>query len=108
VATAVLEVRVPDAERARASEILASIAGEAPKSDISGTALRVPARDGIGTLVAAVRAMDEAGLTPEDVALQRPTLDDVFLALTGGPPRTQADVASRRGRRGRRDAELVS
>jgi ABC-2 type transport system ATP-binding protein len=108
VATAVLEVRVPDAERARASAILAGIAGEGPKSDVSGTALRVPARDGTGTLVAAVRAMDEAGLTPDDVTLQRPTLDDVFLALTGGPPRAQAEVVPRRGRRGRRDAERAS
>lgn len=108
VATAVLEVRVPDAERARASAILAGIAGEEPKSDISGTALRVPARDGTGTLVAAVRAMDEAGLTPDDVALQRPTLDDVFLALTGGPARGEADAEPRRGRRGRRGVEHTS
>jgi ABC-2 type transport system ATP-binding protein len=30
-----------------------------------------------------VRALDEAGLDVEDIALRRPTLDDVFLALTG-------------------------
>jgi ABC-2 type transport system ATP-binding protein len=102
VANAVLEVRVPEAERARASSILAAIVGEEPKSDTSGTALRVPAREGTGTLVAAVRAMDEAGLTPDDVALQRPTLDDVFLALTGGPAREDVGTTEGGGRRARR------
>jgi ABC-2 type transport system ATP-binding protein len=31
----------------------------------------------------AVRRLDEAGVGVEDLALRRPTLDDVFLALTG-------------------------
>ena len=46
----------------------------------------LPARDGTGTLLAAVRALDGAGITPEDVTLQRPSLDDVFLAVTGDVP----------------------
>ncbi|MGA0830183.1 MAG: ATP-binding cassette domain-containing protein [Nitriliruptoraceae bacterium] len=104
VASAVLEVHVPESDRARASELLERIAGEAPKTDPSGTALRVPARDGGATLVAAVRALSDAGITPEDVALHRPTLDDAFLALTGDPA-THAPTPSGRtrgGRRGRR------
>ncbi len=36
-----------------------------------------------GAIVEAVRALDEAGVGVEDIALRRPTLDDVFLALTG-------------------------
>jgi ABC-2 type transport system ATP-binding protein len=108
VASAVLEIRMPEAERAHASRILAAIAGEEPKSDTAGVALRVPARDGTGTLVAAVRALDEAGLTPDDVALQRPTLDDVFLALTGDPVTGDTEPESPRrgwkGRRARREA----
>jgi ABC-2 type transport system ATP-binding protein len=31
----------------------------------------------------AVRAMDHLGVTVEDIALRRPTLDEVFLTLTG-------------------------
>ena len=31
----------------------------------------------------AVRALDEAGVRIEDIAIHRPTLDDVFLSLTG-------------------------
>ena len=83
VASAVLEVRPEADARERTASVLAAVVGEAPTTDPSGTVLRMPAREGTATLVAAVRAMDAAGLTPEDIALQRPTLDDVFLAVTG-------------------------
>jgi ABC-2 type transport system ATP-binding protein len=98
VAGAVLEVHVPAADRPRAAELLARIAGEAPTTDVAGTALRVPAREGGATLVAAVQALSGAGITPEDVALHRPTLDDAFLALTGDPA-THAPTTEGRGRR---------
>ena len=39
-------------------------------------------RGGTATLLAAVRALDAAGLTVDDVLLRRPTLDEVFLHLT--------------------------
>jgi ABC-2 type transport system ATP-binding protein len=35
------------------------------------------------TLLAVVRALDEADVTVVDIGLRRPSLDDVFLALTG-------------------------
>ena len=108
VATSVLEVRVPGDQRDRAAAILARIAGEGPKRDSTGSALRVPAPEGTATLVAAVRALDDAGLTPDDVALHRPTLDDVFLALTGDPADVDGEVVPPRrgwkGRRARREA----
>ena len=34
-------------------------------------------------LVQVVRDLDEAGIAIDDIGLRRPTLDDVFLALTG-------------------------
>jgi ABC-2 type transport system ATP-binding protein len=86
VASAVLEVRVAPADRERAIAVLEGVVGEAPTTDLSGTTLRMPARGGTTTLVEAVRAMDAAGLVPEDVALQRPSLDDVFLSVTGDAP----------------------
>ena len=36
-----------------------------------------------GTIVEAVRRLDEAGVDVDDLGLRRPTLDDVFLSLTG-------------------------
>jgi ABC-2 type transport system ATP-binding protein len=44
--------------------------------------VRLPAPDGPLTLQHALRLLDTAGLTATDVALHRPTLDDVFLTLT--------------------------
>ncbi len=45
--------------------------------------ITVPAKDGAGRLVQVVRELDEAGIALDDIALRRPTLDDVFLSLTG-------------------------
>ncbi len=36
-----------------------------------------------GTIVEAVRRLSDAGVEVDDLALRRPTLDDVFLTLTG-------------------------
>jgi len=43
----------------------------------------LPAKDGSRTLTEAIRALDAAKVEATDVTLRRPTLDDVFLALTG-------------------------
>ncbi|TSE02160.1 ATP-binding cassette domain-containing protein [Skermania sp. ID1734] len=43
----------------------------------------VPAPDGAATLAVAVRRLDTAGVRIADIALRRPSLDDVFLAITG-------------------------
>jgi ABC-2 type transport system ATP-binding protein len=40
-----------------------------------------------------VRALDDAGVTIDDIAIRRPTLDDVFLTLTGRPAEEGEDDA---------------
>ncbi len=45
--------------------------------------ITVPSHGGSSTLLRAVRDLDAAGIALDDVALRRPTLDDVFLSLTG-------------------------
>ena len=45
--------------------------------------LTVPASGGAQALVEVVRQLGEAGIGIDDIALRRPTLDDVFLSLTG-------------------------
>ena len=42
-----------------------------------------PAHEPVATLEAVLRALDDVGVEAEDVALRRPTLDEVFLSLTG-------------------------
>jgi ABC-2 type transport system ATP-binding protein len=45
--------------------------------------VRLPAPDGAKTLMSTLRRLDEAGVEVEDIGLRRPSLDDVFVALTG-------------------------
>ena len=55
----------------------------APATAGSGRRLTLPARRGAEDLVSAVRALDHLEVRVEDIGLRRPTLDDVFIALTG-------------------------
>ncbi|MFQ5794387.1 MAG: ATP-binding cassette domain-containing protein [Candidatus Bipolaricaulia bacterium] len=68
--------------------------------------ITIPVTDGTSVLTEVMRRFDAAGITLSDLALRRPTLDDVFLTLTGHTtetlpeePYTVAD--RRRGRRNR-------
>jgi ABC-2 type transport system ATP-binding protein len=74
-----VEVRASD--RAGAARVLTAVTGEA--AEMSETGASAVARNPV-TLPEVVRALDAAGVEAVDVALRRPTLDEVFLALTGG------------------------
>ena len=66
-----------------------------PESD----RIAMPAPHGTSTLIEAVRRLDEANIELADIALRRPSLDDVFLSLTADPSETHA--LSHRGVGGR-------
>ncbi|MER7008876.1 ATP-binding cassette domain-containing protein [Dactylosporangium sp. NPDC000555] len=77
--SAVVELTVPAEQRAATLAALGSLAAQpaaAPGQIV------LPAPDGPLTLRHALRLLDQAAITPTDVALHRPTLDDVFLSLT--------------------------
>ncbi len=57
-----------------------------PESPLTLTA---PIQAGGGVIPAAIRALDDAGAKILDVEVRRPTLDDVFLTLTGHAAETQ-------------------
>jgi ABC-2 type transport system ATP-binding protein len=77
-----LEVRLGDASmRDAAVRALAPMTDDAPGGE--GDVVTVGVRGRSGTIVEAVRRMDEAGVEVDDLTLRRPTLDDVFLTLTG-------------------------
>ena len=77
-----LEIRLDEAAQAQgAVRALASIADGSPT--VEGDLVTAGVRRRGGAIVEAVRRLDEAGVGVEDIALRRPTLDDVFLALTG-------------------------
>jgi ABC-2 type transport system ATP-binding protein len=55
--------------------------------------LRVPLRERHGAIAEAVRRLDEAGVGIDDIAVRRPTLDDVFLKLTGHAAEQEGEEA---------------
>ena len=79
-----IEVVVHDrSEIERARAVLSRDLGAEAALDEHTRKLTVPATGGAQTLIGVVRDLDEAGIHIDDIALRRPTLDDVFLALTG-------------------------
>ena len=83
VGGAVLEVTVSEPDRARSLRALRDVGGQEATDDRDHGRIVLPAPDGARTLTQALRRLHAAGVAPEDVALRRPTLDEVFLALTG-------------------------
>ena len=77
-----LEVSLEDPSRGEAAvHALAEMAHERPT--IEGRVVCVAVRARGGAIVEAVQRLSEAGIGVDDVTLRRPTLDDVFLSLTG-------------------------
>ena len=76
----VIDVRIADTANLA---LAAGALGDDATIDSERSRVALPVRDGPEELVAAIRALDSAGVALDDIALRRPTLDDVFLALTG-------------------------
>jgi ABC-2 type transport system ATP-binding protein len=71
------------ADLAGAETILASLADGPVKVEEHSRRVIAPVKGGAGVLIEALRRLDGDGIAVMDVALRRPTLDDVFLTLTG-------------------------
>ncbi len=98
----VLSVRVARADLERAGVAIAPLGPEAAQVDLDDRRINKPVEGGARALVEAVRALDEANIHIDDLALRRPSLDDVFLALTGHAAEVQPDEAPVQGRASRR------
>lgn len=77
-----IEVRMPDAAAAASAVDVVRAAGLGA-GEASGDTLTVAAVDGAAAVVELVQALDHAGLDPRAATVREPTLDDVFLSLTG-------------------------
>ena len=85
-----LEVTVRDGARvAEAAAILAPLGLAEPSVDEHRRAVLLPVSGGSAVLTDALRRLDAGGVEIDDVGMRRPTLDDVFLALTGRPAEEQ-------------------
>jgi ABC-2 type transport system ATP-binding protein len=76
-----LEITVENADITKTQEIVSRISTSAIHTDVR--TISAPVSTGSIALMEALRALDEAKIHPLDIALKRPSLDDVFLSLTG-------------------------
>lgn len=96
----VLELTVSEeAALERAAETLQAIGQGEADSDRMTRRLSIPVSDGSQSLLKAVRRLDEAGIEIADLRLRQPSLDDVFLALTGRESSENGNPAEEEGNR---------
>jgi ABC-2 type transport system ATP-binding protein len=79
----VVRLQVGDDDCATAITAINDLTGADPLHDEQRGLLVIPAEDGSRSLVEVVRAMGDASVPILDIELHKPTLDDVFLSLTG-------------------------
>jgi ABC-2 type transport system ATP-binding protein len=79
-----LEITVADGDDVQSAvELLVPLAAGELVVDEARRSVLVPVTGGAAVLADALRRLDGDGVTVDDVGLRRPTLDDVFLSLTG-------------------------
>jgi ABC-2 type transport system ATP-binding protein len=89
-----IDVLVRDqADLPAAADLLARVATGPVEVDTPLRRISAPVSDRVTALTGVVRALDAAGLVVEDIGLRRPTLDEVFLHLTGRPATTTGTAA---------------
>ena len=87
-----LEIHLCDSQRGDdAVAALASIASDRPF--LEDGSVRVPVAERRGTIADAVRRLDDAGIAIDDISVSTPTLDDVFLNLTGRAAESEVEEA---------------
>ncbi|MDQ6784193.1 MAG: ATP-binding cassette domain-containing protein [Actinomycetota bacterium] len=89
--TAVEVVLADEASAVRAAEALVGVGEDAPVVD--GLTVRVATTSGLATTSAVVRRLETTGMDVSSLQLRQPSLDEVFLALTGEAPSDDQEPA---------------
>ncbi|HYT29556.1 MAG TPA: daunorubicin/doxorubicin resistance ABC transporter ATP-binding protein DrrA, partial [Actinomycetota bacterium] len=78
----VTELGMGSAEQAGRAQAAVSRLPDA-RAELDGDTLRITSDDGPRVLIEVLRTLDTQGITPATLTVRQPSLDDVFLALTG-------------------------
>ena len=98
-----LEMIVEAKDLASVREIVARVTSGKVVIDEDLRQVSAPVTTGSKALIEAARALDDAGIHPLDIALKRPSLDDVFISLTGHvAEEKEPEVVPTKGSKGRR------
>jgi ABC-2 type transport system ATP-binding protein len=87
----VLLTVAPESELAAARDVLARIADGLPQVDPRARTVEAPVVGAARRMPEIVRELDAAGVLLDDLGIRRPSLDDVFLTLTGRAADTAAE-----------------
>lgn len=90
------------ADVATAAALLLPLGSAAPRIDEVQRQIVIPVAGGSRAIVDAVRLLDEAHIEIADISLRRPTLDDVFLSLTGQVAEEETSAAPSKRTRAKR------
>ncbi len=96
-----LEVIVEQSQISAVVEIVQRVSGASASIDEGLRKITAPVSSGSTALVEVLRAMDTSGIHPLDIALKRPSLDDVFMSLTGHAAEDQVVEVAKKARGGR-------
>ena len=94
-----LEIVVESQNITKAMEVVATVSGNKASLDEGLRMISAPVSTGATALIETLRSLDAAGIHPLDVGLKRPSLDDVFLSLTGHAAEEKSEEAEVTGRR---------
>ncbi len=87
----VIEIAVPDPSRLdEVGQILERVTAHPPRLDRGGRRASAPTVGGASELATVIRCLDDASVPVEEIGVRRPTLDEVFLTLTGDQSTTPA------------------
>ena len=95
-----LEVVVESAQLTQTIEIVKSVVGIEPTVDQGLRKVSAAVNTGSTALVQVLRNLDDAQIHPLDIALMRPSLDDVFLSLTGHAAEEKKEIDVKTKKRG--------
>ena len=96
-----LEIVVENENISAVKEIVAKVSGSAINVDEGLRQVSAPVTTGSKALIEAAKLLDEKGIHPLDIGLKRPSLDDVFLALTGhvAEEKKEEEISMTKGRK---------
>ena len=90
-----LHVVVADpADLDEVTRVVGEITGARPSVDVAERSVTAPTDGGAAAIAALASALVDAGVQVDDLGLRQPTLDDVFLTLTGASPEYDDDGAA--------------
>jgi len=96
-----LEIVVESQNITKTMEVVATVSGNKATLDEGLRMISAPVSTGATALIETLRSLDAAGIHPLDVGLKRPSLDDVFLSLTGHAAEEKIEEVATTGRRKR-------